>query len=131
MSSQPVVSPRTYRTSRTPLLAPETMTLSGVCPLCLWCEWRSGAGQSAAGATVVMCEAQECIGGRALGGEMSRRTIGEQHGGVEVERGDGVARLAGDVGVLDPVVVVERGRCERSSLAGMDAGETGHGWRFR
>jgi hypothetical protein len=34
-------------------------------------------------------------------------------------------------GVLGSVLVVDRGRCEGSSLAGVDAGETGHGRRVR
>lgn len=35
------------------------------------------------------------------------------------------------IGHLLSVLVVERGRCERGSLAGMDADETGHGWRWQ
>jgi hypothetical protein len=46
-------------------------------------------------------------------------------------RGGRVLKLAGDPGMLIPVLVVERARCERSSLVGMDADETGHGWRCR
>jgi hypothetical protein len=42
----------------------------------------------------------------------------------------GLTGKAGLAGISQwAVTVAERGRCERWSLAGMDAGETAHGWQ--
>jgi hypothetical protein len=62
---------------------------------------------------------------RACGAGAGRVVIGRQFKGVEEE---GAYEFVIE-GVSSAVLVVERGRCERSSLAGKDAGETGHGRR--
>jgi hypothetical protein len=60
---------------------------------------------------------------RRCGARAGRVRMGRQWVGVEEEGACGFVVE----GVSSSVLVVERGRCERSSLAGTDVGETGQG----